>query len=79
MNGRLERYANGHVVARITLSRRNLMTLLEKLNAARGNGDRTIWRDLEKAFTVAVTAEEDEMHYLGRLPSARGPQPPQHV
>ena len=81
MNGQLERYANGRVVARITLSRRNLQMLLQKLNAAITDADRTIWRDLDGGLTVAVTAEDDERHYRDREPTvnAHDARPPSAV
>jgi hypothetical protein len=69
MNGRLERYANGRVVARITLSRRNLLTLLGKLDAGAPSADLTIWRDVGGGVVIAITAEEDDTHYRSRQPA----------
>ena len=66
MEGRLERYANGKVVARVRLSRRNLLTLLRKLEADHGDEERTIWRDLGGGLTLAVTADDDDTHYAIR-------------
>ena len=74
MDGRLERIANGVVVARITLSRRNLATLLARLEDP-SQLDRSIWRDVGGGLLVVVSAEEDDAHYIERTPAAprRGP------
>jgi hypothetical protein len=60
VNGHLDHFANGRVVARITLSRRNLQTLLDKLAS---EGDGTIWKDIGAGVIAVVSAEEDDSHY----------------
>jgi len=57
---------DGRTVTHITLSRRNLLTLLSKLE--RPESLRTIVRG-----TVVVTAEEDEEHYGERVPGPMHP------
>ncbi len=66
MKGRLELHPNGHVVAKITLSRRNLTTLLDQLNRTADGREATIWRALDDGFTLVLTAEEDTPHYVER-------------
>jgi hypothetical protein len=51
---------------RVTLSRRNLRTLLLKL--ADPDSKRTISRDVEPGLRLEVHAESDEVHYAERPP-----------
>lgn len=51
----------------VILSRRNLMTLLAKLDGhPKGSACAIIGGD--DAIGIAVIAEEDEIHYAGRIP-----------
>lgn len=52
--------------ARVTLSRRNLLTLLAKLDGHPGESKRTIYRTNDEGETLVVTAEEDDAHYGAR-------------
>lgn len=55
----------GFGVADITLSRRNLRTLLAKLDDHPADGEKSIAR-WDGVATVIVRAEEDEVHYAER-------------
>jgi len=57
---------------RITLSRRNLLALLQKLDTM-GDSACTIVRQCDNGWGVVVTAEPDEVHYADRLPGAMHP------
>ena len=61
----------GHV--RVTLSRRNLLTLLAKLDGYPTNSACTIFRECEGGETLHVTAEEDAVHYAEREPGEMHP------
>ena len=78
MHGRLERHPSGGIVARITLSRRNLMTLLTRLDAAPPGADVSIWRIAGEGLVIVVAAEEDATHYAtGQThPGAEAPLSP---
>jgi hypothetical protein len=52
----------------ITLSRRNLLALLQKVDLPPGQSACTIMQESEEGHIVSVTAEPDEVHYQGRTP-----------
>jgi hypothetical protein len=60
---RLDRHDNE--VIEITLSKRNLETLLEKLN---WDSKRTLCIDTPEGITLQVKAEPNEIHYATREP-----------
>ena len=64
---KLEMFDNG---ARVTLSKRNLQTLLNKLE--REDSHRTLFR-ITEAGNLVVVAEPDEKHYADRKPGAVHP------
>lgn len=71
MNVRIDRYGTIHV----TLSRRNLQTLLLKLDVDRS--ERTIVRrceDGDELHYLSVKAEEDDEHYGEREPGRMHPR-----
>lgn len=55
----------------VTLSRRNLETLLSKLG--RGGSACTLFSEAENGWTLIVTAETDELHYSNRVAGAVHP------
>ena len=58
---KITRFETGHrPVVHITLSRRNLIALLEKLDQP--DSARTLLKDLPQANLI-LTSEEDEVHY----------------
>lgn len=67
--------SSGHHV-HVTLSRRNLKTLLLKLDEP--DSARTLVRmvetDLDKEVILRVTAEDDDIHYVGRIPGEVHPR-----
>lgn len=56
----------------ITLSRRNLLVLLAKLDRVAAGG--TSFCTIEKGDGTLVTAEEDSVHYANRAPGAMLPK-----
>lgn len=68
---------NSDGVVLVTLSRRNLLTLLAKVEDDDSAG--TIYRHVDNYTTLIVTAEKDEDHYQGRTPGCIHPdhEPPQ--
>ena len=56
----------------VTLSRRNLLSLLQKLDGM-GDSARTLFRDCDNGWRVVVTAEPDAQHYEGRQPGVMHP------
>lgn len=66
----MDLHVNGTRI-RVTLSRRNLLALLTKLDWP--VSARTIERDFGD-FVLAVTAEEDADHYRDRSPGPMHPQ-----
>lgn len=56
----------------VTLSRRNLLALLAKLDGSPEHSKMTIAREQDAGF-LTVTAEEDEAHYAYRVPGAMHP------
>ena len=73
MDARIEELANGRVIVRLALSRRNLTALLAKLDER--SADRTIWRDIGAGVLIVVSAEEDATHYVARQGGAAPPGP----
>jgi hypothetical protein len=63
-------HANGYIT--VTLSRRNLMTLLLKLDEP--NSVRTLERLTESGDYLRVTAEDDLQHYGDRQPGRMHPR-----
>lgn len=59
--------------AYVTLSRRNLLTLLAKLDGNPSLSERTIHRVNEDGDVLQVTAEEDDIHYGKRRPGPMDP------
>jgi hypothetical protein len=63
---------------KLVLSRRNLVTLLNKLDRAKAGDEtaRTLWKWVDGALPVRVevVAEEDEVVYADREPGAVLPQ-----
>ena len=57
---------------RVTLSKRNLLALLDKLSWEQSA--RTIVRDQEDGTLLVVTAETDEEHYIDRSPGIMHPR-----
>lgn len=57
---------------RVTLSRRNLLALLQKLDTM-GDSACTIVRECDNGWGVVVTAEPDDMHYANREPGGMHP------
>jgi hypothetical protein len=62
-------------VARVTLSRRNLLTLLNKLSDPESK--RTLVKKGESTLLL-VTAEEDDLHYKDRPEGGPGEVHPKH-
>jgi hypothetical protein len=62
-------------VARVTLSRRNLLTLLNKLSDPESK--RTLVKKGESTLLL-VTAEEDDLHYKDRPEGEPGEVHPKH-
>lgn len=56
----------------VKLSRRNLLALLQKLDAM-GDSACTVLRWCDNGWHVVVTAEPDEIHYAGRAPGSMHP------
>jgi hypothetical protein len=63
----------GHDAVVVTLSRRNLRTLLAKLDGHPPGSARAIMKDVDRATTLVVRAEEDDAHYADRPPGAMHP------
>lgn len=59
-------------VIKLRLSRKNIQTLLDKLNGTPPNSARTIFRST-KGWKVFVTAEENGEHYMDRTPGVMHP------
>lgn len=67
MNATIERQT-----LRVVLSRRNLLSLLQKLDGM-GDSACTVLRDCDCGWRVVVTAEPDAQHYEGRAPGRMHP------
>ncbi len=58
----------------VDLSRRNLLSLLEKLDGSPADSACTIQRRMDDDTFLQVRAEEDDAHYGGRRPGAMHPE-----
>jgi hypothetical protein len=67
---RMELKAGIHVAVytEVHLSRRNLLTLLAKLDGKPPSSAATIFRQTHEGHRLVVIAEEDDAHYRGRTP-----------
>lgn len=64
----------------VTLSRRNLLTLLAKLDGHPKNSGSAISQYVyESDETVLVNAEEDDVHYRGRVPGSVHPDTEMYI
>ena len=57
----------------VSLSRRNLVTLLAKLDGEPAGSQCTLERVCENGTAVIVKAEPDDQHYQGRIPGRMHP------
>jgi hypothetical protein len=57
---------NVHRIAEITLSRRNLLALLGKLDGHPEGSGKTIAREAENGWRLVIIAEENPQHYGDR-------------
>jgi hypothetical protein len=74
MRLRIHNYPDGSV-CQVTLSRRNLLTLLQKLEMA-GSARTVIGQDCPEGWTLVLQAEDDDEHYAQR-PAPPGPMHPE--
>lgn len=62
----MELQLHGHFI-QVTLSKRNLLALLQKVDLPEGDSQRTLFRHFDHHVLI-VTAEADDEHYQGREP-----------